>query len=86
MPLAEVIPLMERALPIYEIVEGADPDALARSRLLAVPFTPVYAAKRARRVVDTKKMVCDPDEVLWSPRMCPDDRHIELVRNFYQPC
>jgi hypothetical protein len=32
-------------------------------------------------VVDTKKMVCEPDEVLWSPWMCPEDRHIELVRN-----
>jgi hypothetical protein len=76
---------MERALPIYEMGEGADPDALARSRLLAEPFASVYTAQRAKRAVDTKKMVCEPDEVLWSPQMRPDDGHIELVRNFCQP-
>jgi hypothetical protein len=42
----------------------------------------VYAAQRAKRAVDTKKMVCEPNEVLWSPRMHPDDGHIELVRIF----
>jgi hypothetical protein len=67
------------------MAEGADPDALARSRLLDEPFTSVYAAQRTKRAVDTKKTVCEPDEVLWSPRMRPDDRHIELVRNFCQP-
>jgi hypothetical protein len=81
-----VIPLMERALRIYEMAEGADTDTLACSRLLAEPFTSVYAAQRAKCTVDTKKMVCEPDEVLWSPRMRPDDGHIELVRNFCQPC
>jgi hypothetical protein len=35
---------MERALRIYEMAEGANPDALARSRLLAQPFALVYAA------------------------------------------
>jgi hypothetical protein len=59
-----VIPLMERALHIYEMGEGADPDALACSCLLAEPFTSVYAAQRAKRAVDTNKMVCEPDEVL----------------------
>jgi hypothetical protein len=76
---------MEKALHIYEMAEGADPDALARSRLLAEPFTSVYASQRAKCAVDTKKMVCEPDEVLWSPRMRPDDRHMELLRNFCQP-
>jgi hypothetical protein len=80
-----VIPFMERALHIYEMAEGMDPDALACSRLLAESFASVYAAQRAKRVVDTKKMVCEPAEVLWSPRMRPDDGHIELVRNFCQP-
>jgi hypothetical protein len=80
-----VIPLMERALRIYEMAEGADPDALAHSRLLAEHFVLVYAAQRAKRAVDTKRMVCEPDEVLWSPWMHPDDGHIELVRNFCQP-
>jgi hypothetical protein len=83
--LRRVIPLMEKALHIYEMAEGADPDALARSRLLAEPFTSVYASQRAKCAVDTKKMVCEPDEVLWSPRMRPDDRHMELLRNFCQP-
>jgi hypothetical protein len=80
-----VIPLMERALRIYEMVEGTDPNALALSRLLVEPFASVYAAQRAKRTVDRKKMVCEPDEVLWSPCMRPDDRHIELARYFCQP-
>jgi hypothetical protein len=79
-----VIPLMERALPIYGMAEGAEPDALAWSPLLAEPLPPIYMAQRARRAVETKKMLCDPDEVLWSHRMLPDDRFIELVRDFYQ--
>jgi hypothetical protein len=32
---------------------------------------PVYAAQRARRAVDTKKVMCNPNEVLWSPRCAP---------------
>jgi hypothetical protein len=40
----QVITLMERALRIYEMGEGANPDALARSSLLAIPFTSVCAA------------------------------------------
>jgi hypothetical protein len=80
-----VIPLMERALRIYEMAKGADPDALSRSLLLDELFTSVYATQRAKRVVDTKKMVCKPDVVLWSPWMRPNDGHIELVRNFCQP-
>jgi hypothetical protein len=39
-----VISLMERALPIYEMEEGAEPDVLARSRLVAEPFPLAYAA------------------------------------------
>jgi hypothetical protein len=34
--------------------------------------------------VDTRKMVCDPDEVLWSPQMQPDNRAVDLVRDFYR--
>jgi hypothetical protein len=76
---------MEGALSIYDMAEGVDPDALAHSRLLAEPFVSVYAAQRAKHAVDTKKMVCEPDEVLWSPRMHSEEGHIELVRNFCQP-
>jgi hypothetical protein len=80
-----VIPLMERALRIYEMAEVADPDVLERSRLLAEPFASVYVAQREKHSVHTKKMVCEPDEVSWSPQMRPDDGHIKLVRNFCQP-
>jgi hypothetical protein len=55
---------MERALPIYEMAEGAEPDALARSRLVAEPLAPSYAATRAKRAVDTRKVVCDPEKVM----------------------
>jgi hypothetical protein len=66
-----VIPLMERTLPIFEMLEGADPKVLEHSWLVAEPFPPAYAAQRARRAVDTKKVMCNPDEVLWSPRCAP---------------
>jgi hypothetical protein len=56
-----VVPLMERALLM---AEGADPNALAWSRQLAEPIAPIYATQRARRVVDTRKIMCNPDEVL----------------------
>jgi hypothetical protein len=55
---------MEGVLPIYKMAEGTDPDALARLWLLVESFAPVYTAQRERRVVETKKMVCDLDEVL----------------------
>jgi predicted ATPase len=55
---------MDRALPIYEMAEGADPDVLERSRLVAEPFALVYATQRARRAVGTKTVLYDPDEVL----------------------
>jgi hypothetical protein len=77
---------MERALPIYEMAEGAEPDALARSRLVAEPLAPSYAATRAKRAVDTRKVVCDPEKVMWSPQMRPDDGAIVLVRNFNRIC
>jgi hypothetical protein len=64
--------------------EDVDPNALACSQLLVEPFALTYVAKRARRAVDTKKMVYDPDEVLWSPKMRPDDGYIEFVRNLCQ--
>jgi hypothetical protein len=88
-----VIPLMERALQINKMAEGADSDALAGSQLVAEPLAPLYKMQRAKRAVDTQKMVCDPDDVLWSPRMRPDDvlwsprmrpddGYIDFVRNF----
>jgi hypothetical protein len=41
-----VIPLMERPLRIFEMIEVADPIALARSRLLPDPFPRAFAATR----------------------------------------
>jgi hypothetical protein len=71
---------MERVLSIYEMAEGVDPDALECSRLVAEPLASRYATKRARHAVDTKKVLCDPDEVLWSPRMRLEDGYIPLVK------
>jgi hypothetical protein len=81
-----VIPLMVRALPIYEMAEGADSDALAGSQLVAEPLAPLYAMQRARRAVDTQKVVCDLNDVLSSPKMRHDDGCIEFVRTFYLSC
>jgi hypothetical protein len=73
-----VVPLMERVLPIYEMAEGTDLDALVRSQLRAEPLAPSYA----KRAVDTRKVVCDFNKLLWSPWMRPDDGAIVLVRDF----
>jgi hypothetical protein len=81
-----VIPLMERALPINEMAEGTYSDALAGSQPVAEPLALLYKMQRAKRAVDTKKIVCDPDDVLWSPRMHPDDGYIEFVRTFCLSC
>jgi hypothetical protein len=77
---------MERALQIYEMAEGADSDTLAGSRLMAEPLASLYAVQRAKHAVDTQKMVCDLDDVLWSPMMRPDDGYIEFVRTFGLLC
>jgi hypothetical protein len=45
-----VIPLMERTLPIFEMLEGADPKALERSWLVAEPFPPQCTRPRGRGV------------------------------------
>jgi hypothetical protein len=69
---------MERALPTYEMAEGVDPNALECSRLVVEPFALGYVTQKARRAMDTKKVLCYPDEVLWSRRMRPDDGNILL--------
>ena len=74
-----VVPLMERALPIFKMTEDADPAALARSRMLEEPFPPADAATRARRAVEIRKMRCD-DTDLWAIKMRPTEGYIELVR------
>jgi hypothetical protein len=47
-----IIPLMERSLRIFEMHGGADPVALAQSRLMPDLFPREYAATRARRAID----------------------------------
>ena len=75
-----VVPLMERALPIFKMTENADPAALARSRTLEEPLPPSYAATRAKRAVETRKMKCGDDD-LWSFKMRPEEGYVQLVRD-----
>jgi hypothetical protein len=36
--------------------------------------------------MDTKKMLCDPDEVLWSPKMHPNDgRRVHRAGKEFSP-
>jgi hypothetical protein len=49
-----IVPLMERRLRIFEMVEDADPIALAESRLRRDLFPWEYAATWARRAVDLR--------------------------------
>jgi hypothetical protein len=49
-----IVPLMERALRIYEMHEDADPVALAQSRFMPDLFPREYAATRARRAIDLR--------------------------------
>jgi hypothetical protein len=66
-----IIPLMERRLCIFEMVEVADPVALARSRLVHDRLPPEYAAMRARRAINLKAVKNSNDD-LWSFGMLPD--------------
>jgi hypothetical protein len=54
-----IVPLMERRLHIFEMVDTADPVALAQSRLMPDLFPREYAATRARRAVNLKAMRTD---------------------------
>jgi hypothetical protein len=66
-----IIPLMERELRIFEMIEEADPTAFARSRLLRERFPQEYAATRARRAINLRSVRTDHDD-LWSFIMLPD--------------
>jgi hypothetical protein len=61
---------MERRLRIFEMSEGADPVALAESRLPRDLFPRQYAATRARRAIDLRPGRCD-DASLWAFAMLP---------------
>ena len=73
-----VVPLMERALPIFKMTESADPAALARSRMLEDPLPVAFAAMRARRMVEMRKMKCS-DNDLWSFKMRPEEGYFPVV-------
>jgi hypothetical protein len=64
-----VVPLMERPLRIFEMMETANPVALARSRMLSSPLLREYAATRARNAVDTRLL--RSDRSLWDLEMLP---------------
>jgi hypothetical protein len=49
-----IIPLMERALRIFEMSDTANPTALVRSRLVHECLSPEYAATRARRAITVR--------------------------------
>jgi hypothetical protein len=61
---------MERRLHIFEMDEGADPIALAESRLLRGLFPQEYAATWARRAIDLRAGRSD-DAALWAFAMLP---------------
>jgi hypothetical protein len=65
-----IIPQMERRLRIFEMIEDADPIALAESRLLRDPFPRSYAATRARRTINLRPGHGD-DASLWAFDMLP---------------
>jgi hypothetical protein len=67
----QIIPLMERRLRIFEMVDTADPVALAHSRLVHDHFPQEYVATRARRVINLKAVKNSNDDV-WSFVMLPD--------------
>jgi hypothetical protein len=64
-----VVPLMERALRIFEMTETANPVALARSQMLPSPLLREYAATRAWSAVDTRSL--RSDRSLWDLEMLP---------------
>ena len=73
-----VVPLMERPLAIFEMSAAADAAALGRSRMLEEPLAPAYAAGRAKRAVDPRKVAAGED-ALWVLPMRPDPGFLPLV-------
>ena len=62
----------------FKMTESADPAALARSRMLEDPLPVAYAATRARRAVEMRKMKCG-DNDLWSFKMRPEEGYFPVV-------
>jgi hypothetical protein len=65
-----IIPLMERELRIFEMIDAANPTSLARSRLLQDRLLLEYTATRARRAASLKSVPHSHDD-LWSFVMLP---------------
>jgi hypothetical protein len=72
-----VVPLMERPLRIFEMMETADPIALARSRMLQSPLLWEYAATWARSTVDSRSL--RSDRSLWDLEMLPTGQLVSGV-------
>jgi hypothetical protein len=72
-----VVPLMERPLCIYEIIEEADPVVLARSRMLPTPLEWGYALTRARNAVDTRML--RQDRSPWDLEMLPTGPLVSMI-------
>jgi hypothetical protein len=64
-----IVPLMERPLRIFEMMEAANPVALARSRMLPSLLQREYALTRARSAVDTRLLRSDRSP--WDLEMLP---------------
>jgi hypothetical protein len=75
-----VVPLMERPLCIYEMMEAANPVALARSWMLPSPLLREYAATRARSAVDARLL--RSDRPLWDLEMLPTGPLVSRILGF----
>jgi hypothetical protein len=64
-----IVPLMERPLRIFEMMEAANPVALARSRMLPSLLQREYVLTRARSAVDTRLLRSDRSP--WDLEMLP---------------
>jgi hypothetical protein len=73
-----VVPLMERPLCIFEMIEEADPIALARSRMLPAPLGRPYALTRARSAVDTR-VPAHPHRTPWDLEMLPTGPLVSMI-------
>jgi hypothetical protein len=76
-----IVPLMERPLRIFEMIEEADPVALVKSRSLPSPLLWEYAAIRARRAIDPKSGRYN-DRALWDLEMLPTGPLVSGVLDF----
>jgi hypothetical protein len=64
-----IVPLMERPLRIFEMMEAANPVALARSRMLPSLLQREYVLTRAQSAVDTRLLRSDRSP--WDLEMLP---------------